>query len=70
MRDWAAEISKLLAFAREHALNLDTHYAECDDTLSVDVWSAAPAEEYGEKRLSTADSFIASWHEHLRKGEP
>lgn len=54
-----------LSFARRNAVSVRIEYWESDDTMSVEVISASKDEEYGEKRILDADSFIEHWREFL-----
>jgi hypothetical protein len=59
------DLNKLIQFAREQAVSVTIEYWESDDTMSLRVSSAAPAEEYYEKRAMDVDSFIRHWYERL-----
>ena len=69
MKDFG-DIRELINFARRNGVAIHIHYWEADDTMSVEVTSAAPAEEYGEKRIVNVDQFIYNWtHNYSDKYE-
>lgn len=61
------DLNKLVQFAREQAVSVTIEYWESDDTMSLTVSSAAPTEEYHEKRTMGVDAFIRHWHEHMER---
>jgi hypothetical protein len=64
MRDFG-DLNKLVAFARRNGVSIQINYWESDDTMSVEVSSAASTEEYSEKRILNVDSFIHHWQEFM-----
>lgn len=61
------DLNKLVQFAREQAVSVTIEYWESDDTMSLTVSSAAPAEEYYEKRTMGVDAFIQHWRERMER---
>lgn len=63
MKDF--NLNTLLEFARRNQVSIQINYSECEDSLELEVISAAPAECYYMKRCSDIDYFIEKWAENL-----
>ena len=59
------DLNELLTFAKQNGVSVQIEYWESDDTMSVSVISAAPDEEYGEKRILNVGAFMDNWREYM-----
>jgi hypothetical protein len=57
------DANKLIRWAAEHSFSIHISFWEAAHEYEIRVTSAAPAEEYYEKRAHTAEQFIKNWEE-------
>lgn len=59
------DLNLLIDFAKKQGVSLRIDFWESDGSISVEAFSAAPAEDYGQKRIINVETFINNWKKHM-----